>query len=756
MNTLKNAWKHTKKGLNVFWNWFSTLFGLKKNSNYVRLYLDEANMRSGIYMAFVIFSIEIWMIIRQSIERVRPQLDKTGGADFFKIFYGETSNFWLMLLMGVSMLAYCIYFLSQKKTLKKAITVTILAGLGLLLFAFIDYPSVLGSILVPNPATNLKGMVVASLLLTFFLSLFLFQVSVIVSTWYQYKGGKSDIIKSALVITLFALVCLSFGMMVGYSDYFGYAKDALTGKTLIDENGNKVIAYKQIICFLMMTMYVGCLLIWKPYISVGMLGAIFLGFHLILTHLPGLDRSVQDGDTVNYITFFISLAMVCISIYSQRIKEAQKDEELELLATRDTLTGLWAFEYFLTLASRRAKEEQNKEFIYLFLDITSFKIFNDQRGFNEGNKFLKNVGDLLTNSFPDGLVSRQGDDHYVVFTENKNIEPELDIIEKEVEKLDLDIRPGIKVGGYILKNINEDPHRSVEKARYACAELKQHGMAEYLEYDQNMHDSYHLIQYIVRHIDEAIENGHIKVYYQPVVWSKNNELCGAEALARWDDPRYGFMNPGKFVNALENAQLIYKLDIAMLRIVCSDLRHNMDKGYPVIPVSINFSRLDFMIMDLASEIEKIVNEYNIPKHLIHVEVTESALLEQGDTLKKAMKSLKEKGFAIWLDDFGSGYSSFNALKDYDFDVLKLDMEFLKSFDKNTAKSKAIIQSVITMAEQVGMMTLSEGVETKEQAEFLKSISCGRLQGYLFGKPIPYDELKKKIETGELKISKEIK
>jgi EAL domain-containing protein (putative c-di-GMP-specific phosphodiesterase class I) len=180
----------------------------------------------------------------------------------------------------------------------------------------------------------------------------------------------------------------------------------------------------------------------------------------------------------------------------------------------------------------------------------------------------------------------------------------------------------------------------------------------------------------------------------------------------------------------------------------------MDNNLPVVPVSINFSRLDFMVMDVPEVIESIINEYNIPKDFIHVEVTESALLEEGSLLKDAMKRLKDKGFALWLDDFGSGYSSFNALKDYDFDVLKLDMQFLVGFGENQ-KSRALIQSVISMANKVGMKTLSEGVETKEQAEFLKSISCGRLQGYLFGKPYSYDELKERIKKGEFVISKKV-
>ena len=708
-------------------NWFANVFGLRKNSPYVKSYLNSANMRSGKYMAGVIFILEFWLVIRQHQKYIIDDVMK--GIPYFESLFDRSSNFWLLMSMGAAMFVYCLYYANKQKNFKRALSVIILSSIGLALCALLPLEKSIVN-------WNQKYYMSNSLLLVLYIAIALFHASVIISTVYQYKGGKNEWITSVLITSLFALVCLVFGVRVSYNDFFSSTD------------------IKQIICFLMMAIYVGCLLIWKPYTSIGILGAVFLGFYFILKYAPRNSRVLPDGDEVNYVTFYISLAMICISTYNQRVTEARKDEELELLATRDTLTGLCAYEYLLTLAASQAKENQSKEYMYLFMDIESFKIFNDQRGFQEGNKFLTKVGEILKAHLPDALISRQSDDHFILFLENRDIVPILDEIEQEVEKLDLDIRPGIRVGGYVLKNREEDPHRSVEKARYACAELKSNMRNNYLEYDQKMHDNYHLVQYVVRHIDEAIEKGYLRPYYQPVVWSKDNKLCGFEALVRWIDPKHGFMNPGQFIGALENAQLIHKLDVGVLKLVCKDLRRCMDDGQNVLPVSINFSRADFSVMDVASVIENITNEYKIPKHLIHVEITESALLEEGKLLKDAMKRLKEKGFAIWLDDFGSGYSSFNALKDYDFDVLKLDMQFLVGFESNS-KSKPLIKSVIKMANEIGMKTLCEGVETKEQAEFLKEIKCGRLQGYLYGKPLPFDEMRQKIDNGDYVISSEI-
>lgn len=726
-----------------FWKRFADIFGLSRNSKYVREFLNDANMRSGIFMSAVIIILEVWLIIRQTDKYIIDQVSKNIDAyqyGFFQILFIYTSNFWLLMSFGAAMLFYCVGYKKDKRVFD--ILCWVFAGISLSLVALMPFEFIFSS----KPITGVS----LALLIIFYASIGLFNLWVISALIYKNKGGNNPVILAMVVVILFAFVCLVFGVKVSYSDF--------SSMKTIDGVYQPNPDYKQIICFLMMAIYVGCLLIWKPYVSLGILGTIFIGFYILLKSVGAQGgRKFPDGDEVNYITFFISLTMICISIYDQRVSEAKKDEELEELATKDTLTGLWSFEYFTTLVSRKLKEDSVKihEWAYLFMDITSFKTFNDQKGFEEGNRFLNEVAHILTNTFPDGLVSRQSDDHYIVFCKDVEIIEKLGAVEKEVEKLDLDIRPGIKVGGYLLRDKNENPHASIEKARYACAELKHSQFGNFLKYDKEMHDNYRLIQYIVRHIDTAIEHGYIVPYYQPVTWSKGRKLCGVEALARWIDPKYGFLSPAKFIPALENSQLIYKLDIAILRLVCKRIRENIDSGEYVLPVSINFSRIDFKVCDIVSIIDQTIKEFDIPRNLLHIEITESALNDDVVALKESIKRLHDLGFEVWLDDFGSGYSSFNVLKDFDFDVLKLDMAFLKGFEDNK-KSHVLIQSVIDMADQIGIKTLSEGVETKEEAEFLEKISCGRLQGYLYGKPIPYEEFKTRIEKGELILSDEVK
>ena len=269
-----------------------------------------------------------------------------------------------------------------------------------------------------------------------------------------------------------------------------------------------------------------------------------------------------------------------------------------------------------------------------------------------------------------------------------------------------------------------------------------------------MHDGFHLMQYVIHNIDKAVEEGWVRPFYQPVVWSKDGTLCGVEALARWVDPTRGLLPPGKFVPTLESTKLVHKLDAAILVSVCRDIRRSLDAGLPTVPVSINFSRLDFELMDVVGLLEENVAKYNVPKNFLHVEITESALADDEGLLAEKIRALKAKGFALWLDDFGSGYSSLNVLKDFDFDVMKIDMKFLVGFENN-AKAAPLLEAVISMATRLGMRTLTEGVETKLECDFLADAHCERLQGYFFGKPISYEDLYGRIENKELVVSEEL-
>ena len=251
-------------------------------------------------------------------------------------------------------------------------------------------------------------------------------------------------------------------------------------------------------------------------------------------------------------------------------------------------------------------------------------------------------------------------------------------------------------------------------------------------------------------IDRAIKENWIKVFYQPVVLAENRKLCGMEALARWEDPVYGMLPPADFVPVLEEYRQIYKLDMYILEKVCTDIFEAKKTGTYYVPISINFSRLDFELIDVVAAVDDCLNRHAVQKDMIHVEITESALSENGVQLRQAIDRFKGEGYALWLDDFGSGYSGLNVLQDFEFDMMKIDMKFLHNFSENE-KIRPILKSIVSLAKEIGMQTLTEGVETEEIFEFLRSIGCERMQGYLFGKPMPKEQALDGITTGKITV-----
>ena len=245
-----------------------------------------------------------------------------------------------------------------------------------------------------------------------------------------------------------------------------------------------------------------------------------------------------------------------------------------------------------------------------------------------------------------------------------------------------------------------------------------------------------LKRYISEHFDNALAQGHIQAYYQPVIRSISGQLCSFEALARWVDPERGLLLPRDFIPVLEQEKRIHLLDVSIIRQVCARLRRTVIAGETPIPVSINLSRLDFSLCDIFSLVDENVRACQIPHDFLYIEITESVLAEQEGHMRSVVDRFHEAGYQVWMDDFGSGYSSLNMLKDYSFDELKLDMRFLSSFNQ---RSRRILTSVIHMAKEIDIHTLAEGVETEEQFQYLRNIGCEKVQGYYFGAPKPYDE-----------------
>ena len=239
--------------------------------------------------------------------------------------------------------------------------------------------------------------------------------------------------------------------------------------------------------------------------------------------------------------------------------------------------------------------------------------------------------------------------------------------------------------------------------------------------------------YLLSHLDQALHEGWITIYYQPIFHSLSHKLSMAEALSRWIDPQYGFLNPIDFIPVLEEARLLYKLDLYVLELACQDIERARTAGREMCPVSINLSRHDLELPEIHKRINEVLSAHQIPHDMIRIEITESALADSEELTKHRIEDFRSDGYSVWLDDFGCGYSSFNTLQNFNFDGVKLDMDFLR---KGNERTPEILKSIIAMMKKLGVLTLCEGVETEEQRAFLCEIGCSYLQGYYFSKPLP--------------------
>ena len=414
----------------------------------------------------------------------------------------------------------------------------------------------------------------------------------------------------------------------------------------------------------------------------------------------------------------------------------------------DPLTGLANMEYARLCGENYIDDirEAGGEPVLAFFDIVGMKLYNSANGFRRGDELLVNFAECLKEQFGDNLICRLANDHFAVVADICGIEEKLAELRKCVRGAVSKISMDLYVGICRIDELGEFLDAS-EKAKLACNIQKKQGENFIRYYDEDLHKDLLLQNYVVSHIDEAIANGYIKIYYQPVVRTITETFCGMEALARWIDPQYGFLNPGVFIGALEDSRQIHKLDSHVIELVCKELRGELDHGRPVVPVSFNLSRLDFVGCDIFNVVEKALAKYSIDHELIRVEITES-IMASDPYVQREIERFRLAGYEVWMDDFGSGYSSLNTLKDYKFDELKIDMAFLSNLSE---VSRIIISAMVRMAKRLGLKTLAEGVETEEQMNFLKEIGCEKAQGYYYGKPQPLADTMKHMESTGIAI-----
>lgn len=434
---------------------------------------------------------------------------------------------------------------------------------------------------------------------------------------------------------------------------------------------------------------------------------------------------------------------------SESLCNALHEESILRASYYDYLTGLPSMTYFFELAEagREAIHARGDNPALLYMDFSGMKFFNTRHGFAEGDKLLRAFSRILIQIFGGECCCRIGADHFAVQTGEAGLEDKILAMLAACKVMNGGRVIPLHVGVY--RRQPERVHTSIacDRAKLACNALKgRYGMAVNY-YSQDLSDVEEKKRYIIENIDRAIEERWIQVYYQAIIRVANDKVCDEEALSRWIDPVRGFLSPADFIPALEESRLIYKLDLFVVEQVLEKIKRMASVGMYQIPQSVNLSRSDFDSCDIVEEIRRRVDDAGIDRSLLTIEITESVIGSDFDFMKEQVRRFQELGFRVWMDDFGSGYSSLDVLQSIHFDLIKLDMRFMQQFD-NGDEGKIILTELVRMAIGLGVETVCEGVEKIEQIEFLREIGCTKAQGFLYSKPIPFDTILAMFEAGK--------
>lgn len=411
--------------------------------------------------------------------------------------------------------------------------------------------------------------------------------------------------------------------------------------------------------------------------------------------------------------------------------------EIHYKSRHDSLTALYNREAFCLAAENMFRNNPDKQYIVMRTDIKHFKVLNEVLGSDMGDRVLVTMAQTLETMLEGkGAYGRLDADHFVICCSEDVVTPEklLTEFEKAIQALSIKYAVDIYIGVYRADNLNIPVDQMCDRASLALGTAKENYLERYALYDAKLRETLLLEQELVSEMNEALKKGEFCFYLQPIYRVSDGAPVSAEALVRWEHPTKQIISPGVFIPLFEKNGFITKLDAYIWESVCKYLRKQQDDNKPVVPISVNASRMNFYEPNICRKIIDIAEKYQISPELLKIEITESAYTNNPHQLLEAVRGLQEYGFKVLMDDFGSGYSSLNMLKDTAVDVLKIDMRFLDDLEKSKRASD-IVKSVVQMAKDLKMQTVTEGVETKEQFAFLKEIDCDYVQGFYHSKPL---------------------
>ncbi|MBP5602398.1 MAG: EAL domain-containing protein [Treponema sp.] len=419
---------------------------------------------------------------------------------------------------------------------------------------------------------------------------------------------------------------------------------------------------------------------------------------------------------------------------------------------RDELTGLYTRQAFLRKAEKIRAEHPTKRFCVMAFDFDNFKSSNTLYGEEKCNEFLAYTAKRLKGLLPRGIAGRFGGDQFILFFDYEGDVVDVERV-KTISKAILDTAPIphqiAKVG--INAPISYDLPFIVccDRAFLAIREIKGIYGKDIAFFESGLQKQLLDEQHIIETMEAALENNEFMVFYQPKHEAITEKIVGAEALVRWKHGEYGFMGPNQFIPIFEKNGFITKLDFFVLEQVCKDIKRWEKEGYPIVPISVNVSRRDFIEVGIIDKQLQLIESYQVPHEFLHMEVTESLYSDNTDIIVSQVRKVQNLGFEIEMDDFGAGYSSLGMLAGFPLDVIKLDISFVRDLERN----EIVIENIIKMAHRLGLLTVAEGAETTDQFVTLKSLGCDYIQGYYFSKPLSVENYEAYLRSSSVEIIK---
>lgn len=462
--------------------------------------------------------------------------------------------------------------------------------------------------------------------------------------------------------------------------------------------------------------------------------AVFFG-EVYLKGADGKSRWYCIGYTVP-----VPGSLVCITFtdIQEELAEIEK-------SGRDMLTGLLQHNSFCDAVESIIRNDEKGilagDYAMVCFDVLRFKAVNDIFGNGEGDRLLKHIATTLEKTLkPEDYACRSNADRFIFFTKTsgKELGILVDTLIDRIVTYDLPYEIMCNMGIYVTCDTVLPAGMMIDRALLAQSTIKGSYTAKVSYYQESLRAAMLTEQDILAIAGTALEEKQFVLYYQPQFNHADGTIIGAEALVRWKHPDRGLISPGLFIPIFEKNGYISKLDFYVFEHACEFLMRCKERGLPLIPISTNFCRHDIFLTDFADKLEEIRKRYDIPANYLRVEITESAIMGGSELVNEMIKRLHQYGYIVEMDDFGSGYSSLNVLKDIEMDIIKLDMLFLSEANNNS-RGGTILSAVVRMAKWLKVPVIAEGVETLKQADFLRSIGCNYIQGYLYSRPLPEEQ-----------------